>query len=176
MQKNPMYKKRIYLASPLFSIGEQFWNEIVADELRKAGYEVFNPQSDNNANDKDNPNAEVTAKSIFDGDTKEVLKADAIVANLDGLAIDPGLAAECGIMWQLTKSHNLHHKGIIGYRSDIRKNGNGDQRFYFNQYVIGLINNVGEIVDLNPPEDKLNIKCYRKEVKKIINKLNNLFL
>ncbi|MFW6007660.1 MAG: nucleoside 2-deoxyribosyltransferase [archaeon] len=175
MQKDPMYSRRIYLASPLFSISEQFWNEIVADELRKAGYEVFNPQSDNTANDKDNPNAKVTAKTIFDGDTNEVLKADAIVANLDGLTIDPGLAAECGIMWKLNKSHNLHHKGIIGYRSDIRKYGKGDQRFYFNQYVVGLIEDCGKIVDLNPPENKLDLDLYRREAKKIVDELNNLF-
>ena len=165
---------KIYLASPLFNIGEQFWNEIVADELRKAGHQVFNPQSDNTANDKDNKNVEVTALSIFFGDTKEVEEADLIVANLDGLAIDPGLAAECGIMWKQYQIDNSSYKGIIGYRSDIRKNGEGDQRFYFNQYIVGLIETIGEIIDLNVPINKLNIEEYREEAKKIVKTVEKL--
>jgi nucleoside 2-deoxyribosyltransferase len=164
---------KVYLASPLFSISEQFWNAIVADELRKAGYKVFNPQSDNTANDKDNPNVEVTAHSIFAGDTYEVECCNYIVANLDGLSIDSGVAAECGIMWAL-KNHTMRemNHGIIGYRSDIRKYGEGDQRFYFNQYVVGLIQSMGEVVDINPPDDKLDIEAYRVEARKIVEALD----
>lgn len=145
---------KIYFASPLFSASEQIWNEMVVSRLRARGYDVFNPQSDNAANDKDNPNTVVSAKSIFNGDTPYVESANIIVANLDGLAIDPGLAAECGIFWSLKKIGedefgNNYQKGIVGFRTDIRKNGEGDQRFYFNQYVIGLIEDIGEIVDLD---------------------------
>ena len=164
-----MKKVKIYLASPLFGASEQFWNAIVADELRLAGFEVFNPQSDNTANDKDNPNVEVTAQSIFRGDTKEVLGANIIVANLDGLSIDSGVAAECGIFWALNNEYSKDtYKGIIGYRSDIRKYGEGDQRFYFNQYVVGLIESIGQIIDLNPPDNKLDTEAYRLEARKIV--------
>jgi hypothetical protein len=166
---------KVYLGSPLFSASEQFWNEVVADELKKAGFEVFNPQSDNTANDKDNPNVEVSAKSIFAGDTKEVISANYMVANIDGLSIDSGLAAECGIFWAMKKNAeglgSNHYKGIVGYRSDIRKYGEGDQRFYFNQYVVGLIEDIGVMVDINPPNDKLDIDAYRTEARKIVKAL-----
>lgn len=163
---------KVYMAGPLFSCGEQIWNEILADELRSAGFEVFNPQSDNNANDKDNPNFEISAKTIFAGDTREVIGANFIVANLDGLAIDPGTAAECGMFWAMKRNAeglgSNHYKGIVGYRSDIRKNGEGDQRFYFNQYVIGLVEDIGIIVNLDVPTDKLDIEAYRVEARKIV--------
>lgn len=167
-------KVKIYLASPLFNISEQIWNEIVVNKLRHAGFDVYNPQSDNTANDKDNENVVVSAKSIFDGDTNAIIDSNIIIANIDGLCIDPGLAAECGIFWSLHKNNPEKYKGIIGYRSDIRKYGEGDQRFYFNQYIVGLINDIGEIVDLNVPEDKLNINQYNNEVEKVINAITNL--
>jgi hypothetical protein len=168
-------KIKIYLASPLFSASEQLWNAIVADELKAAGFDVFNPQSDNSANDKDNPNVEVTAESIFKGDTNEVLGANIIVANLDGLSIDSGVAAECGIFWALHNEYSRDcYMGIIGYRSDIRKYGVGDQHFYFNQYVVGLIESIGQIVDLNPPENKLDVEAYQAEAKKITEAVKRL--
>ena len=170
-----MNKFQVYLASPLFTIGEQFWNEIVVQELRSAGYEVFNPQSDNTANDKDNKDAIVNAKAIFDQDTLEVLNSNIIVANLDGLSIDAGVANELGIFWAMKKVvDDSFFKGIVGYRSDIRKNGENDQRFYFNQYVVGGIEDVGKIVDLNPPESKVDIEGYRQEARKIVKAVNDL--
>jgi hypothetical protein len=167
---------KIYLASSLFSISDQFWNEIIADEFKKAGYEIYNPQSDNTANDKDNPNVEVSAKSIFWGDTSAVLRSNIIIANIDGLSIDSGVASEAGIMWHLCQEEytSTPHYGIIGYRSDIRKYGEGDQRFYFNQYVVGLIQDVGKIVDLNVPINKLDVEAYRIEARKIVEAVNEL--
>lgn len=166
--------KRIYLASPLFTISEQFWNEIVAEQLRAAGFEVFNPQSDNTANDKDNPNVEVSAKSIYEGDFKEIEKADIIVANIDGLSIDSGLTAEVGVFSMMMKQNPEKYLGIVTYRSDIRRNGEGDQRFYFNQYVVGLLNECGPTVDINVPEDKLNVFAYKLEAQKIVEAVKGL--
>lgn len=141
---------------------------VLNDEVTK-----FSPLFDNPANEKDNPDELPTAQDIFQGDTDEVIKSDMIYAELDGE--DPGVIAELGIAWginymldRLTNivmdNHSeeaitkevfkllevVPHKKVYATISDIRTELAGMYTketvpVGFNQYVIGMVNQMGDI-------------------------------
>lgn len=89
---------------------------------------------------------------IAKGDTEQLVKSDLVVAILDGVILDPGVAAEIGV---------AYGKGIpiIGLYSDSRQEGASNKQkvealndvaenqfFYLNLYVVGLIKLNGSIV------------------------------
>lgn len=101
---------KLYLAAPLFTIGEQVQNAQLADQLRRFGYECFVPQEA-----EANPRADVqrTAKSIFLADVTGVDNCDVVVACIDGPDPDSGTAWELGYAYALGKPTVL-------YRTDFR--------------------------------------------------------
>lgn len=143
--------KQIYLASPLFSEGELAYNRYVKETLLKAFPDIrlHLPQEVESINDKQ---AFADSVMIAQADTQAVLESDLMIAVLDGLVIDPGVASEIGIAFQAGIP-------IIGIYSDSRQQGGthpqklaalqeiAESQFsYINLYTVGLVKQNGQIV------------------------------
>jgi nucleoside 2-deoxyribosyltransferase len=139
-----------YLANGLFTIGDRLVNEIIASELRYAYYnhtgqhlDLYVPQENDAINDK---TAYADSVTIAKADTERLMKSDFLVAVLDGVEIDSGVAAEIGMFFTTGKP-------IFALYSDIRQegrhnkqkldalinDGTENQFMYRNLFVIGLI-------------------------------------
>lgn len=84
---------RIYFANGLFSEADREYNEKVVQKIESLGISVYLPQRNMAINDKTKA---ASAVMVYDGDTEELKRANALVAVLDGPVIDPGVAAEIG--------------------------------------------------------------------------------
>jgi nucleoside 2-deoxyribosyltransferase len=102
---------RLYIAGPLFTQAERFWNAQLARHLVAAGHNVFLPQDEVKAI------ASLSAHRIFQIDVDGVRGAEAVVAVLDGADADSGTSFECGMAFALGIP-------IVAVRSDFR--GGGD--------------------------------------------------
>lgn len=95
---------KIYNAGPLFTRGEirdRVEEGIELRDISKYGFSVYNP-IDAPCNDKSKL---PTSADIFNGDIKEVLSSDIVIANLDHE--DPGTMAELGIAWALNYAYEV---------------------------------------------------------------------
>jgi nucleoside 2-deoxyribosyltransferase len=95
---------RVYLAGPLFTSGERWFNAELTALLRAAGHEVFLPQ-DQEIGKK--------ADAIFRTDVTALDWADVVVANMDGPDPDSGTCWECGYAYGKMP--------IVLLRTDFRK-------------------------------------------------------
>ncbi|HZJ86925.1 MAG TPA: nucleoside 2-deoxyribosyltransferase [Erysipelothrix sp.] len=156
--------KKIYFASPLFSNMEQMYNVKVVKDIREKypNVEVYLPQEQGDINDK---SQYADSKMIAKLDTEAVLESDLLIAVLDGLSIDAGVASEIGIAY----ANNIP---VLGLFTDPRQSGAdvpekldalqeiAESQFpYVNLYTVGLIKLNGEVVN---NEEKLvkNIEKY----------------
>jgi nucleoside 2-deoxyribosyltransferase len=140
---------KVYLAASLFSESELSYNEMIYDELRMVGIEVYAPQKNTAINDK---TKSADSVAIFRGDTEKLEWADAIVALLDGPVVDAGVAAEIGYM-------AAKGKKIYGLLTDSREpsrtsndakkallSSTAESQFaYVNLYVVGAVKANGNI-------------------------------
>jgi nucleoside 2-deoxyribosyltransferase len=133
---------RIYFAGPLFTPYERSFIDQCAAQLRSEGFEVFVPH------EIPLPDP-VTAEFIFDVDSKEVLKANAVLALLDGPMVDDGTASEIGIFWAAMRT-DPSKKGIVGLVTDTRviRDRNMIDGKGINLFVRGCVEDVGEVVDM----------------------------
>lgn len=144
-------KQQIYFASPLFSSMEVRYNAWVVEQIRQdyPNLEVYLPQEQGDINDK---SQYASSLMIAKADTDALLASDVLVAVLDGLVIDPGVASEIGVAYQAGIP-------IIGLYTDSRQQGSevpekiaalseiAESQFsYVNLYTSGLIKINGEIV------------------------------
>jgi hypothetical protein len=133
--------RRVYLAGPLFSIGERSFLDGVAKKLRDAGAEVFVPHEHFCEIEVIDP------KAIFECDIRGVLSANVMLAWLDGAQVDDGTSVEIGIFTRMCAADPATHRGIVGLSTDLRlarrrgvTPGDG-----FNMFVAGAIQSAGEI-------------------------------
>ena len=147
-----MAKVKIYFGAPLFSVGEQLFNEQIVKELREEfgdEVEIYLPQENEAINDK---SGYADSKMIALADTEYLDESDILIAVLDGAVIDPGLASEIGYAYATGKS-------IIGLYTDVRQGTYGNQlkiealdqlaesQFsYINLYTVGLVKLNGLVV------------------------------
>ncbi|MGM0212650.1 nucleoside 2-deoxyribosyltransferase [Enterococcus sp. AZ109] len=141
----------IYFAGPMFTQSDLRYNEYLVKKIRALSSEitVYLPQENEAINDK---SAYADSKMIALADTEEVLKSDLMVAVLDGITIDAGVASEIGVAYA---------KGIpvIALYSDTRQQGADNsqklealatpaenQFHYLNLYTVGLVKLNGEVV------------------------------
>lgn len=103
--------EKIYLAGPLFTSAERYWNERLARLLEAGGLEVWLPQ--------EHEPRELTAQLIFEEDVKGVDWADAVVAIMDGPDPDSGTCWEVGYGYAKGKL-------IVLVRTDFRGSGEGN--------------------------------------------------
>lgn len=143
--------KHIYFAAPLFAQSDLFYNKYLVEKIRELDPEltIYLPQENEGINDK---SAYADSKMIALADTEEVLKSDLMVALLDGLTIDAGVASEIGVAYA---------KGIpvIALYTDSRQQGADNHKklealqtpaenqfHYLNLYTVGLVKLNGMIV------------------------------
>ncbi len=143
---------KIYLASPLFSEGELAYNRYIKENILAVFPDItlHLPQEVESINDKE---AYADSIMIAQADTQAVLDSDLIIAVLDGLVIDPGVASEIGIAFQADIP-------MIGLYTDSRQQGGthpqkiealqdiAESQFsYLNLYTVGLVKQKGCIVN-----------------------------
>ena len=95
---------RIYMAGPLFTAGEKWFNDMLAAALRLYHYEVFLPQEEQSEN----------AKEIFYSDVEGLRNADVVVTCIDGPDVDSGTAWEIGFAYATAIP-------VITYKTDFRE-------------------------------------------------------
>ncbi|MGM0166427.1 nucleoside 2-deoxyribosyltransferase [Enterococcus sp. AZ135] len=144
--------KHIYFAAPLFAKSDLLYNQYLVEKIRTISTDltIYLPQENDGINDK---SAYADSKMIALADTEEVLRSDLMVALLDGLTIDAGVASEIGVAYA---------KGIpvIALYTDSRQQGADNQKkidalqtpaenqfHYLNLYTVGLIKLNGTIVN-----------------------------
>ena len=136
---------KAYLANGLFSMGDRLVNEAIALEIRKTieGIDLYVPQENKAINDK---NSFADSVTIAGADMDRLEESDFLIAVIDGVEIDSGVAAEIGAFY-MTK------KPIFALYSDVRqqgrdnkkkidalvKDGTENQFMYRNLFVVGLI-------------------------------------
>lgn len=100
---------RIYLAGPLYTPGERWYLEQVADQLKRAGHSVFVPHLDIGLSTGQ------TAEPgfYFRGDIGGLNTADAVAAVLNGTDVDSGTAFEMGYAY-------ARGKPVLGLYDDTR--------------------------------------------------------
>lgn len=149
--------KKIYLANGLFNESDLMYNEKIYNELIALGYDVYAPQKNASINDK---TASATSIPIYEGDTAKLKEADILVAVLDGIVIDPGVASEVGWVAGWNESDN-EEKLILGLYTDTRdfskthsenkdansiSNGVGESQYsYVNLYTVGCCKKYGKV-------------------------------
>lgn len=174
----------VYIAGDLFS-SATVKQRLYEGEYLKSNLEisVFNPISDNEANDKVGTYA--NARQVFTGDTEVIWQSDTILAELD--REDAGVMAELGIAYGInmmmnyldevldeahekeTKKEVLDHivervfhtipmKNVVAHFSDIRfdsANKYAVPTVGYNHYVWGMLENMGATI-LRTPEDAMD--------------------
>lgn len=143
---------KIYLANGLFSEADRLYNSYLAQIIRKTqlDVELFLPQESEEINDK---NSYANSRMIANWDTSKLLESDVLVAVIDGVEIDSGVATEIGIF-------STTNKPIIGLFTDVRQQGvcnekkinalmedpTENQFIYRNLFTVGVIKKNGFIV------------------------------
>ena len=100
----------LYVAGPLFTQAERFWNVRLAESLERAGHSVFLPQTEVQAI------SSLDASTIFGVDVDGVRSAEAVVAIVDGADPDSGTSFEVGLAYALGIP-------IVLVRTDFRAGG-----------------------------------------------------
>ena len=129
---------RIYLAGSIFTPYERAFLDECAARLRADGFDVFVPHEQ-----KHLVGVDVTAEAVFAADAGGVESADAVLAVLDGPAVDDGTACEIGLFVGL-KQHDPGRKGVVGLLTDLRGERRGE--FATNLFVRGCIESSGGAV------------------------------
>ncbi|PYF03950.1 nucleoside 2-deoxyribosyltransferase [Ureibacillus chungkukjangi] len=161
---------KAYLANGLFSIGDRLVNEMLAKEIRKELPEIdlYVPQENDAINDKQ---AFANSIAIAEADMEKLQNSDVLIAVLDGIEVDSGVAAEIG-------AFSTYNRPIIALFSDVRQLGRENQQkinalvedgtenqfIYRNLFVIGIIKRNGVIVSTVDAVVE-NVKRYLKEEK-----------
>jgi len=136
---------KAYLANGLFSMGDRLLNELIASQVRKElqGIDLYVPQENAAINDK---TGYADAMTIAKADMGRLEESDFLIAVIDGVEIDSGVAAEIGAFYMMKKP-------IFALYTDIRQQGRDNERkikaliddgtenqfVYRNLFVIGLI-------------------------------------
>lgn len=158
-----------YLASHFFNDAFFVWTEKLAKYIEEnTDLELYVPQRNASINDKKNNDANITAEKISEADTKELKQANILIACLDGLTIDDGVAGEVmahGVMGEFEEEHGIDFpRLIIGLVTDMRYEGTGDNKLYRNQMIVGKVLEHGTLVIGYAGDDS-----YKKEIVNLIN-------
>ncbi len=135
--------KRIYIAAPMFSYAELSYNEMIANKLQSANFDVFLPQRSGyklvELMREMTPNK--ARKTIFEKDIKEVEKSDIIVIVLDGRTIDEGACVELGYGYALGKI-------CYGLKTDPRTMMNGQINPMISECLNSILSSVDELISV----------------------------
>jgi hypothetical protein len=132
---------KIYLAGPLFTDGERCYLDDLAELLGDAGHECFVPHQQ--------AFEPFDAPTILSVDSAGIRDSQAMVAILDGPAIDDGTACEVGIYSELVRTRPDRYRGIVGYSVDWRLKRRLDAGMVdggLNLFVAGAVREFGRLV------------------------------
>ena len=135
---------KIYFAAPMFAKSDLVYNSTLVAKIRQQfpQADIYLPQENDAINDK---MAYANSEMIAQADTEKVLESDLMIAILDGITIDAGVASEIGVAYA---------KGIpvLALYTDTRQQGAanpqklealqtaGENQFhYLNLYTVGLV-------------------------------------
>jgi nucleoside 2-deoxyribosyltransferase len=145
-----------YLANGLFSTADVIYNSIIVDRLRYEfeDLELYAPQENEAINDKQ---AYANSLMIRKGDDSFLLQSDFLIAVIDGVEIDSGVACEIGKFAGYDMARNeilgTSYRPIFALFTDSRQQGRDNlqkinalirnavenQFPYRNLYVIGTV-------------------------------------
>ena len=161
---------KAYLANGLFSLGDRYVNEQLAKAIRQAVPEItlYVPQENDAINDK---STYADSTSIAEADLSMLQQSDVLIAVLDGVEIDSGVAAEIG-------AFSMLNRPIVGLFTDVRQQGRDNEKkihaliadgvenqfVYRNLFVVGLIKRNGVIVS-SIEEAVKAVQSYEMKVK-----------
>jgi len=162
---------RIYLANGLFNLGEILVNEKLAKELRDniEGIDLYVPQENDAINDK---NAYADSVMIAKADYEKLEETDYLVAVIDGIEIDSGVATEIGIAFAQGKKifalyTDSRQFGTTNFRKidALVQDATENQFMYRNLFVVGIIkqsggaiyNNIADLVTAVKKEIEGNV-------------------
>lgn len=136
---------KAYLANGLFGMADRLFNTIIATSIRKEikGVELYVPQENDAINDK---SAYADSITIAGADMDKLEESDILIAVIDGVEIDSGVAAEIGAFY-------MTGKPIFALYTDVRQQGRDNDKkikaliddgvenqfMYRNLFVVGLI-------------------------------------
>lgn len=141
---------KIYFAAPMFAKSDLVYNAYLVNQIRERYPEVaiYLPQENKAINDK---TAYADSQMIALADTEKVFESQLMIALLDGVSIDAGVASEIGVAY----AKNIP---VLGLYTDTRQQGAtntkkiralqeiGENQFhYLNLYTVGLIKLNGAI-------------------------------
>lgn len=140
-----------YLANGLFGLGDRLVNELVAKAVRQAipGVALYVPQENGAINDK---SAFANSEQIAAADLDALKNSDFLIAVIDGVEIDSGVAAEIG-------AYSMLNRPIFALFTDSRQQGRDNEKkinaliqdgvenqfVYRNLFVVGLIKQNGVV-------------------------------
>lgn len=171
---------KAYLANGLFSQADYLYNEIIYKRLSAEfpDLDIYLPQRNESLNDK---TAYANSLTISRGDDEYLLESDFLIAVIDGVEIDSGVACEIGKFAGFDMNFELRTgeppRPIFALFTDIRQNGRDNnaklvaliddavenQFPYRNLYVIGTIKDSGG--NINTSLDEL-VDSIRKKFDK----------
>lgn len=158
-----------YLASHFFNDAMYKWTENLAQYIEEnTELELYVPQRNADINDKKNNDDIITDIKIAQADTAELKKANILIACLDGLTIDDGVAGEVmahGVMAEIEEEYKVDFpRMIIGVITDMRYLGTGENKLYRNLMIVGKVKEHGHLVIGYPGDDS-----YLEEIAKLVN-------
>jgi len=152
---------KIYLAGPIFTLGDKFRNDYFYDEIKKRFpfAEIYDPLKNTDINGVEGKKKFAGSKQIADADNARLDNTDILIACIDGDVLPAGTCCEIGKFHEKIKRGD--HKYIIGVCTDNRqcflthsdakdaggKESLGEQQYsYQNLYVTGIIKDAGFLV------------------------------
>ncbi|WP_321388104.1 nucleoside 2-deoxyribosyltransferase [uncultured Enterococcus sp.] len=135
---------KIYFAGPMFAKADLLYNDYLVKEIRAldSDVQVYLPQENEAINDKA---AYANSKMIALADTEKVLESDLLVAVLDGLTIDAGVASEIGVAYAkeipvLALYTDTRQQGADNSQKLAALQETAENQFhYLNLYTVGLV-------------------------------------
>lgn len=158
-----------YFASHFFNDAMFRWTEDLARFIEKeVDIDLYVPQRNDSINNKKDNDATITDIDIARNDMAKLKEADVLIACLDGLSIDDGVAGEImafSVMKDYEEEYKLSDKKriIIGFVTDMRYLGTGENKLYRNQMIVGQVKDKGYFLVGYP-----NTGEYKKEIVDII--------
>lgn len=153
---------KIYIAAPLFSVGERQFNEQVDAVVRACGHETFLPQRDGGcvADLPDIIDGKPKRKALFDLDCAHMEWCDAVLFLFDGRVPDEGACFELGYCY-------AKGKRCIAYKTDARS--------FIDGYDNVMLHGAPEIVLRNEDELREFFERTDKEIRRTFVRLISLF-
>lgn len=159
-----------YFASHFFNDAVYRWTEDFARYIeQQTGISLYVPQRNDAINNKKGRDETITDIEIAKQDLKWLQKSNILIASLDGLTIDDGVAGEIMAFATMKDYEQKYHiadarpRLLIGVITDMRWHGTGEYKLYRNQMVTGVVRSLGHLV-----EGYAGMDDYREETVKWI--------